>query len=65
MTPHDIAVHNLIWAILYIVLFYYLRKPIITFFKATHPIRILYHFILPMLLGFNMGDALSNYLLLN
>ncbi len=65
MTPHDIAVHNLIWAILYIVLFYYLRKPIITFFEATHPIRILYHFILPMLLGFNMGDAISNYILLN
>ena len=61
MTPHDMAVHNLIWAILYIVLFFYLRKPITHFFVVSHPIRFLYHFVLPVLLGLNMGNALVNY----
>ena len=64
MTPYNIVLNDLMWAVLYIVLFYYLRKPIMHFFAATHPVRLLYHFILPMLLGFNFGDALSKYILL-
>ena len=61
MTPQEMALGDLIWAILYIVLFFYLRKPITHFFAISHPIRLLYHFVLPMLLGLNMGSALVNY----
>ena len=61
MTPQELALSDLIWAVLYILTFYYIRKPILHFFAWPHPIRVLYHFILPMLLGLNMGNALVNY----
>lgn len=61
MSPQEMALGDLIWAILYIVLFFYLRKPITHFFAISHPIRLLYHFVLPMLLGLNMGSVLVNY----
>lgn len=63
MTPQELALSDLIWAVLYIAVFFYVRKPILHFFVYPHPIRLLYHFILPMLLGLNMGDALVNYYL--
>ena len=65
MSPQEMALGDLIWAILYIVLFFYLQKPITHFFAISHPIRLLYHFVLPILLGLNIGDAISNYILLN
>lgn len=64
MTPTDMALNNIIWAMIYIVLYFYLKKPVVTFFEVGHPIRLLYHFILPMLLGLNMGNAFANYALL-
>ena len=64
MTPQELALGDLIWAILYIVLFFYLRKPITHFFETAHPIRLIYHFILPILLGLNLGDSIVTYQLL-
>ena len=61
MTPQELALSDLIWAVLYILTFFYVRKPILHFFAISHPIRLLYHFVLPILLGLNMGSALVNY----
>ena len=64
MTSTDMALGDLIWAILYIVLYFYQKKPVVNFFEVGRPIRLIYHFILPMLLGLNMGNAFANYALL-
>lgn len=61
MTPQELALSELIWAVLYIIMFFFVRAPIIHFFVSTHPIRLLYHFVLPVLLGLNMGNAVVNF----
>lgn len=52
------ASFDVIIAILYIVLYSILGLPINLYFEKSHPITLLYILVLPLLLGFNLSDAI-------
>ena len=63
MEQAHLAFNNLIWAMLYIVVYLMLKKPVLFYFKTDVFITVLYFIVLPVLLGINTGNAIANYLI--